>query len=83
MRKLLEQPFWLDSSDPHRMRAAIQIMTEPHLMDMDVRDQELQSGPIWAENVWGRAVHRVVTEGVTPEQAVDEAIVWIKQILGE
>jgi multiple sugar transport system substrate-binding protein len=83
MRKLLEQPFWLDSSDPHRMRAAIQIMTEPHLMDMDVRDQELQSGPIWAENVWGSAVHRVVTEGVTPEQAVDEAIARIKQILAE
>jgi multiple sugar transport system substrate-binding protein len=83
MRKLLEQPFWLDSSDPHRMRAAIQIMTEPHLMDMDVRDQEWQSGPIWAENVWGSAVHRVVTDGITPEQAVDEAIVRIKQILAE
>jgi multiple sugar transport system substrate-binding protein len=83
MRKLLEQPFWLDSSDPHRMRAAIQIMTEPHLMDMDVRDQEWQSGPIWSQNIWGSAVHRVVTEGVTPEQAVDEAIARIKAILAE
>jgi hypothetical protein len=27
MRKLVEQPFWLDTSDPHRMRAAIQILT--------------------------------------------------------
>jgi hypothetical protein len=32
---------------------------------------------------WGNAVHRVVTEGITPEQAVDDAIVRIKQILAE
>ena len=27
--KLLDQPFWLDPSDPHRMAAAIQIKTRP------------------------------------------------------
>jgi multiple sugar transport system substrate-binding protein len=83
MRKLVEQPFWLDSSDPHRMRAAIQTLTQPHLMNMDVRDHEWRSGPIWDENVWGKAVHRVAAEGITPEQAVDEAIARIKQILAE
>ena len=30
MRKLVEQPFWLDPSDPHRMRSAIQFLTRPH-----------------------------------------------------
>jgi multiple sugar transport system substrate-binding protein len=83
MRKLVEQPFWLDPSDPHRMRGAIQILTQPHLMDMDVRDNEWRSGPIWSENVWGKAVHRVVTDGITPDQAVDEAVARIKQILSE
>ena len=83
MRKLVEQPFWLDPSDPHRMRGAIQILTQPHLMDMDVRDNEWRSGPIWDENVWGKAVHRVVADGISPEQAVDEAIARIKQILSE
>jgi multiple sugar transport system substrate-binding protein len=83
MRKLVEQPFWLDPTDPHRMRGAIQILTRPHLMNMDVRDQERQSGPIWDENVWGNAVHRVVTDGISPEQAVDEAIARIKQILAQ
>jgi multiple sugar transport system substrate-binding protein len=83
MRKLVEQPFWLDPSDPHRMRAAIQTLTQPHLMNMDVRDQEWRSGPIWQENVWGKAVHRVVADGLSPEQAVDDAIVRIKQILSE
>jgi multiple sugar transport system substrate-binding protein len=84
MRKLVEQPFWLDASDPHRMRAAIQISSRPHFdSTLRVRDQEWRSPPIFAENVWGKAVHRVVIDGVSPEQAVDEAIARIKQILGE
>ena len=84
MRKLVEQPFWLDPSDPHRMRAAIQILTRPHLdPTAGVRDSEWRSPPIFEENVWAKAVHRVVADGVSPEQAVDEAIARIKQILSE
>ncbi len=83
MRKLVEQPFWLDPGDPHRMRAAIQIMTRPHYIASAVRDQEWRSGRIWQENVWGQAVHRVIADGISPEQAVDEAIARIKQILSE
>jgi multiple sugar transport system substrate-binding protein len=83
MRKLVEQPFWLDPSDPHRLRAAMQILTRPHHMSYDVRDNEWRSSRITDENVWGKAVQRVVTEGITPEQAVDEAIARIKEILSE
>jgi multiple sugar transport system substrate-binding protein len=83
MRKLVEQPFWLDPKDPHRMRAAIQILTQLHQLERGVRDKEWQSGRIWDENVWGKAVHRVAVEGITPEQAIDEAIARIKQILSE
>jgi multiple sugar transport system substrate-binding protein len=83
MRKLVEQPFWLDPSDPHRMRAAMQILTKPHHMSTEVRDNEWRSGRITDENVWAKAVHRVVTEGLSAEQAVDEAIARIKQILAE
>ena len=35
------------------------------------------------ENVWGKAIHRVVADGITPEQAVGEAIARIKQILSD
>jgi ABC-type glycerol-3-phosphate transport system substrate-binding protein len=35
------------------------------------------------EQVWAKAIHRVVTENISPEQAVDEAIARIKQILAE
>ena len=48
-----------------------------------VRDNEARSSRIQEEHVWGNAVHRVVAEGITPEQAVDEAIARIKQILSE
>ena len=83
MRKLVEGPFWLDVTDPHRMRAAVQTLTHPHQLARGVPDKEWQSQRILDENVWGNAAHRVVTEGISPEQAVDEAIARIKQILSE
>jgi multiple sugar transport system substrate-binding protein len=83
MRKLIEQPFWLDPSDPHRMHAAVQILTRPHLIEREVRDNELRLSRLSQENVWGKAVHRVVADGISPEQAVDEAIARIKEILSE
>jgi hypothetical protein len=58
-------------------------MDRPHLMNMDVRDKQWQSSELFEENVWAKAVHRVVTEGISPEQAVDEAIARIKRILSE
>ncbi len=83
MRKLVERPFWLDTSDLHRIRSAIQILTRTHLpLYMGVQDHERHSAKIW-QSVWGNAVQRVVTDGITPEQAVDEAIARIKQILSE
>ena len=84
MRELVEQPFWLDPGDPHRMRAAIQILTRAHHDNgLGVRDKEWRSGRIGEEEIWGNAVHRVAAEGISPEQAVDEAIARIKQILSE
>ena len=38
---------------------------------------------VWQELTWAKAVHRVAAEGISPEQAVDEAIARIKQILSE
>jgi multiple sugar transport system substrate-binding protein len=81
MPKLLEAPFWLDPSDPHRMRSAMQHLTRPpsylyEVVSGDWRHQE-------AYSVWPEAVHRVAADGITPEQAVDDAIAQIKQILSE
>jgi hypothetical protein len=38
---------------------------------------------VWQELVWPKAIHRIVTEGITPEQAVVDAIARIKQLLAE
>ena len=34
-------------------------------------------------SLWAKAIHRVAADGISPEQAVDEAIARIKQILSE
>jgi multiple sugar transport system substrate-binding protein len=84
IRKLIEQPFWLDTSDPHRVRAAVQMLARTHQYNgFGVRDNELRSSRIGEEEVWGTAVHRVAAEGWSAEQAVDEAIARIKEILSE
>ena len=38
---------------------------------------------VWEELTWAKAIHRVAAEGISPEQAVDEASVRIKEMLGE
>ena len=83
MPKLLDSPFWLDPSDPHRMAAAMQFLTRPRAQFLAVASRDWRYVLVSRENVWGQAVHRVVAEGISPEQAVDEAIARIKQILAE
>jgi hypothetical protein len=79
MRKLVAQPFWLDPSD--RIACARPCSCWPVLdyyTRFDLRHREVAQ-----EGVWEKAVHRVVTEGISPEQAVDNAIVRDKQIPSE
>ena len=40
-------------------------------------------GKVDTEQVWEMAIHRVAADGISPEQAVDEAIARIKEILNE
>jgi multiple sugar transport system substrate-binding protein len=82
MPKLLQAPFWLDPSDPHRMASAMQLLTRPRALDwyspFDLRHRNVAD-----EGVWPKAIHRVAADGISPEQAVDEAIARIKEILSE
>jgi multiple sugar transport system substrate-binding protein len=81
--KLLDQPFWLDPSDPHHMAAAIQIKTRPLAYNYAVASGNWRHDLVEQEYLWQKAVHRVAAEGISPEQAVDDAIARIKQILSE
>ena len=83
MPKLLEQPFWLDPSDRHHMAAAIQFLTRPRTYNYAVASGDPRHLVVSRERVWAKAIHRVAAEGISPEQAVDEAIARIKQILAE
>jgi len=81
--KLRDAPFWLDPSDPHRMAAAMQISSRPMLYDYATVTGDMRHDMIWRELTWAKAVHRVAADGISPEQAVDETIARIKQILAE
>jgi multiple sugar transport system substrate-binding protein len=83
LARLLDQPFWLDPSDPHRMRSVMQVATHPNgysWWGLPDAQRQLANDYMLALTT---AVHRVGAEGLTPEQAVDEAITRIKQILSE
>jgi multiple sugar transport system substrate-binding protein len=85
-RKLLDQPFWLDPSDPHRLRSAVQTMTRPHISTYGLDRGQLARLERKGFDVWGlerTTVHRVAADGLSPEQATDEAISRVKQLLSE
>jgi multiple sugar transport system substrate-binding protein len=81
---LLRQPFWLDPSDRHRMAAVMQVASRPSMYSYVAASGDRRYDRTrYPEHVWGKAIHRVAVEGITPEQAVDEAIARIKQVLSE
>ena len=82
--KLMDQPFWLDPSDPHRMAAAMQGLTKPMgNIAYVAQAANWRLVKVWQDRTWQKAVHRAAADGISPEQAVDEAIARIKEILSE
>ena len=65
------------------MAAVMQIASRPTQYDYIVVSGDWRYDLVWQELTWAKAVHRVAAEGISPEQAVDEAITRIKQILSE
>ena len=80
MPALLDTPFWQDSKDPHRTAAVAQLRqpVAPAYPNLNPK-----YGRVDEEAVWERAVHRVAADGLTPEQAADEAIARVKEILAD
>jgi ABC-type glycerol-3-phosphate transport system substrate-binding protein len=65
------------------MAAVMQVASRPLVHNYAVASGNWRHDIVEQEYLWQKAIHRVVTEGISPEQAVDEAIVRIKQILSE
>jgi multiple sugar transport system substrate-binding protein len=80
---LLDQPFWLDVTDRHRMVAAMQAASRPVSYNYAAVSGNPGHDVVAQEAVWLKGVHRVIVDGISSEHAVDEAIARIKQILSE
>jgi hypothetical protein len=72
---------WHDRSAPHGRGDADRVAADAVRLPHGLGDW--RHDLVGQERVWGQAIHRVAAEGISPEQAVDEAIARIKQILSE
>ncbi|MDJ0743788.1 MAG: ABC transporter substrate-binding protein [Xenococcaceae cyanobacterium MO_167.B27] len=74
-------PFWQQTKDPYLMTAA------KILVKGETRLSYTSNNPAYSqvleENLWGKILYRIVIDGISPEQAADEAIARIKEIFAE
>lgn len=70
-----ESPFW--QADKHRSAVYDQFKTSPQPSEFA---KNWKFARLDAENVWAKAMNRVVTDKVSVEKAVDELIARIKEI---
>jgi multiple sugar transport system substrate-binding protein len=84
-RRMLDQPFWLDPADPHRLQAAVQALGQPHVWGPYGlgREEAIRAEGDSRFLDLSTAVHRIVADGLTPEQAADEMIAGVRRALGE
>ena len=59
--------------------ATVEPLSRPRSFPLDLRHREIAA----QGDVWPEAAQRVVTDGISPEQAVDEAIARIKETVSE
>lgn len=74
-------PYWKNTQDPY-LAAIAKILTGEHTRLCYIVDNPAYS-QVLAENVWGKALNKVITEEISPEQATDEAIARIKTIFAQ
>lgn len=81
LKPVWQDSFWTNPSDPHISAAAKTIL------EGQTRLYYSSQNPAYSivldENVWGKALIRIVVDRIAPEQAADEAIARIKKIFNE
>lgn len=78
---LWNDPFWSDPGDPH-ISTATKVLTEGQTRSFYIAQNPAYSN-VLRENVWGKALKRIVRDEIAPEQAADEAIARIEEIFAE
>ena len=81
MPSLLEDDFWRDPADPHISVAMRQFSERPTRPFYHIANPAYSG--VQAENVWAKAIGRVVVEGWTVEDAADEAIERVQQVFAD
>jgi multiple sugar transport system substrate-binding protein len=77
-KSLWEDPFWLQTSDPY-LAIATKIFTQDKTRLFAVVNNPAYSD-VLQQNVWGKALNRIVIDGLSAEEAGDEAIAQVKNI---
>ncbi|BAY79212.1 family 1 extracellular solute-binding protein (plasmid) [Nostoc linckia NIES-25] len=81
LKSVWQDPFWSNPSDPH-VSSLTKILTT-----RQTRPYYSSLNPAYTivlkENVWGKALQRILVDRVTPTQAGDEAIKHIKEIFNQ
>ena len=80
-KSLWSDPFWTNAKDPH-----ISVATKTFTKSLRREYYTFQNpaySTVLQENVWGKALKRVLVDGVSSEQAADETIERIKKIFAE
>lgn len=80
MPELLETEFWQDESDPHRVIHRLQYTERPQSPFPFVYNHRFIQ--IQTENTIGKAVGRIVLENWSTEDAADELIARIEEVVG-
>lgn len=79
MPELANSPFWTDTKDPHKSIAHRQYTQRPVVPFPQIYNYKVAA--VQAENVWGRAIGRIVLENWPAERAVDEMVQRIKELM--
>ncbi len=81
VKTVWEDPFWTDPNDPH-ISTASKTFNEGRVRYFLVAQNPAYS-QVLDENVWGKALNKVIVDKISPEQAADESIKKIKQIFDD
>ncbi|MEH2392639.1 MAG: hypothetical protein V7K21_13630 [Nostoc sp.] len=81
MKPVWKDLFWTNPADPH-LSTATQTLTKGLTRPFCIVQNPAYS-LVLEENVWSKALNRIVVNSISPEQAADTAIERIKQIFDE
>ncbi|WP_407900151.1 extracellular solute-binding protein [Scytonema sp. NUACC26] len=79
LKSVLKDPYWTSSTDPH-ISTVSKILIQGSIRPFDYVNNPAYS-LVLDRNIWIEALNRIISDRIPPEQAADEAIVQIEEIV--